>query len=174
MEERYMVEVKSVKIDGEEIHVFKSAIYIFESYSGFTLELDMIVTEVVVNKYRKVENLILEIELEDGRLINSIMHVKSLTGGLPQLNMFCEVYDPEEYPNITRVNENDSWFPNIEEGITLDEIREVEMPIEEVKLKLHLPIIQVEWLKKQKKGGLNELFEELINEYWKQSRHEEP
>ncbi|WP_040208863.1 hypothetical protein [Neobacillus jeddahensis] len=166
-----MVEVKSVKIDGEEIHLFKSAIYIFESSLAFTLELDMIVTEVVVNKYRKVDNLIMEIELEDGSIINSIMHVKTFTGGLPQLNLFCELDDPEEYSNINRVNENDSWFPTIEEGITLEEIRKVDMPIEEIKIKLNLPIDQVEWLKKQKKGGLNELFKELISEYWNKSGH---
>ena len=41
-----MVAVKSVKVDGESIHVFNSAIYIFEASSRLTLELDMIVSEV--------------------------------------------------------------------------------------------------------------------------------
>ncbi|MEH7274722.1 hypothetical protein V7125_13945, partial [Neobacillus vireti] len=86
-----MAVVKSVKIDGEKIHVFKSAIYIFESSSGFTLELDLIVTEVTVKKYSKEQTLIMAIELEDGRVIESIMHVKTLSGGLPQLNLFCDV-----------------------------------------------------------------------------------
>ncbi|MFJ7726740.1 hypothetical protein ACIQXV_11300 [Neobacillus sp. NPDC097160] len=162
-----MVGIKTIKIDGEGIHVFKSAIYIFESSSGFTLELDIIVSEVAVKKYRKIENLIMEIELEDGRIINSIMHVKILTGGLPQLNLFCELNDIQEYEDFDRVNENDSWFPNIEEGITIEEIRKVEMPIEEVSLKLKLPIDQVEWLKKQKKATLNEMFQEFIYEIWK-------
>jgi hypothetical protein len=167
MEERFMVAVKSVLIDGENIHVFKSAIYIFESSSGFALELDMIVSEVTIKKYRKEENLIIEVELEDGRIMNSIMHLKILPGGLPQLNLFCELDDIQEYEDFDRVNENDSWFPNIEDGITLEEIRKVEMPNEEVSLKLKLPIDQVEWLKNQKKGGLNELVKEFIYEYWK-------
>ena len=121
-----MVVVKSVAIDGESIHVFRNGIYIFESSSGFTLELDLIVSEIVVKKYKNVENVIVEIELEDGRMINSIMHVKILTGGLPQINLFCELDDIHDYEGFSRVGENDSWFPNIEEGITIEEIRKVE------------------------------------------------
>jgi hypothetical protein len=167
MGERLMVGVKSVKFDGENIHVFNSAIYIFESNLGLTLELDMIVSEVVVKKYQKEENLITEIELDDGRNINSIMHVKILLGGLPQLHLFCEIDDILDYKDFERVNENDSWFPNIEKGISLEEIRRVEMPNEDVNLKLKLPIDQVEWLKGQKKTYLNEMFKEFIYEYWK-------
>lgn len=161
-----MVGVKTVTIDGESIHVFKSAIYIFESSSGFTLELNLIVSEVVVKKYKKVENIIIEIELEDGRIINSIMHLKILSGGLPQLHLFCELDDIYEYDDFLRVNENDPWFPKIEEGITLAEIRKAEMPDEEVSIKLKLPIDQVEWLKAQKKAELNKLFKEFIDGYW--------
>jgi hypothetical protein len=167
MGERFMVVIKTIKIDGEDIHVFNSAIYIFEASSGFTLELGIIVSEVAVKKYKKEENLIIEIELEDGRMINSIMHVKILSGGLPQLNLFCELDDLQEYEDFDRVNENDSWFPNIEEGITLEEIRKVEMPIEEISMKLKLPIEQVEWLKSQKKRRINEMFQEFIVEYRK-------
>lgn len=162
-----MVVVKSVKVDGENIHVFKSVIYIFESSSGLTLVTDLIVSEVTVKKYRKEQTLIIEVELEDGRIINSIMHLKILLGGLPQLNLFCDLLDFEEYEDLDRVNENSSSFPNVEEGITLEEIRKVEMPNEDVSLKLKLPIDQVEWLKNQKKGSLNEIFEEIIYEYWK-------
>jgi hypothetical protein len=162
-----MAVVKSVKIDGESIHVFKSATYILESSTGFTFVLDMIVSEVTVKKYKNEETLIIEIELEDGRIINSIMFLKILTGGLPQLNLFCELEDIHEYEDFDLVNENDSWFPNIEEGITLEEIRKVEMPNEDVSLKLKLPIDQVEWLKKQKKGHVNEIFKEFIYDYWK-------
>ncbi|MEH7299427.1 hypothetical protein [Neobacillus drentensis] len=162
-----MVVVKSVKIDGEGIHVFKSAIYIFETGSNFTLELNLIVSEIVVKKYKKEETLIIEVELEDGRVIHSIMHVKILSGGLPQLNLFCELDDFEEYKDLERVNENDSWFPNIEEGITIEDIRKVEMPDEEFSIKLKLPIDQVEWLKNQKRARLNELFKEVIYDLWK-------
>jgi hypothetical protein len=166
MEDRFMVGVKSVTIDGESIHVFRNAVYIFESSLGFTLELDLIVSEVVVKKYKKIDNLIVEIELDDGRIIHSIMHVKILAGGLPQLNLFCELDDIQEYEDFNRVSENDSWFPNIEEGITIEEIRKVEMPNEDVSLKLNLPIDQVEWLKKQNKKTLNEIFQKMIAEYW--------
>jgi hypothetical protein len=162
-----MAEVKSVKIDGESIHLFKSAIYVFEASSGFTLELDLIVSEVVVSKYKKEDNLIIEIELEDGRVVHSIMNVKVLAGGLPQLNLFCEIDDPDDYYFLELVNENDSWFPNLEEGITMEEIRKVEMPDEVINLKLKLPIDQVEWLKNQKKTQLNELFKEFIYNHWK-------
>ncbi|KKI90042.1 hypothetical protein WQ54_23280 [Bacillus sp. SA1-12] len=165
-----MVVVKSVHIDGERIHVFNSAIYIFESNLGFTLELDLIVSEVVLKKYKNEDNLIIEVELEDNRIIHSIMHVKSLPGGLPQLNLFCELDDLNDYENVKFVNENDSWFPNIEEGITLEEIRKVEMPIEAVNVKLNLPIDQVEWLKNQKKKDLNELFRDFIYDYWKKQK----
>jgi hypothetical protein len=161
-----MVVVKSVKIDGEKIHVFNSAIYLFESSSGTTLELGLIVSEVTVKKFKNEKTLIIEIELEDGRIINSIMHVKILPGGLPQLNLFCDLDDIQEYEDFDRVNENSSWFPNIEEGITLEEIRKVEMPSEEVSLKLKLPIDQVEWIKNQKKKNLNEMIKEIIYEYW--------
>ena len=162
-----MVVVKSVKIDGESIHVFNSAIYIFEAGTSFTLELNLIVSEVVVKKYKKEETLIIEIELEDGRFIQSIMQVKILSGGLPQLNLFSELDDIEEYRDFDRVSENDSWFPNIEEGITIEDIRKVEMPDEEFSIKLKLPIDQVEWLKNQKRARLNELFKEVIYDLWK-------
>jgi hypothetical protein len=162
-----MVAVKSVKIDGENIYIFKSAIYIFESNMGFTLQLDIIVSEVVVKKYKKEENLIIEIELEDGRIVESIMHLKILPGGLPQLNLFCEIDSNEEYDGFNIFHENDSYFPNIEEDISLKEIREVEMPYEDVRLKLALPIDQVEWLKTQKNKALNEMFKEFIYEYLK-------
>lgn len=162
-----MVAVKSVKIDGENIHLFNSAIYIFESTTGSTLSLDMIVSEVTVKKYQKEETLIMEVELEDGRIIHSIMDVKILPGGLPQLNLFSELSEIDDYLDFDRVNENDSWFPNIEEGITIEEIRKVEMPSEDISLKLKLPIDQVEWLKKRKKKDLNELFKEMLYEYWK-------
>jgi hypothetical protein len=167
-----MDDVKSVKIDGENIHVFKSALYIFESNSEFTLVVDLIVSEVVVKKYRGEENLIVELELEGARIINLFMHLKILPGGLPQLNLFCELDDIGEYEDIDRVNENDSWFPNIEEGITLEDIRKVDMPIEDVSLKLKLPIDQVEWLKRQKKTVLNELFKEFIYDYWEKQELE--
>ncbi|WP_413298989.1 hypothetical protein AA0X95_14590 [Bacillus sp. 1P10SD] len=162
-----MVVVKSVKIDGESIHVFNSAIYIFEAGTSFTLELNLIVSEVVVKKYKKEETLIIEVELEDGRVIHLIMHVKILSGGLPQLYLFCELDDIEEYKDFERVSENETWFPNIEEGITLEDIRKVEMPDEEFSIKLKLPIDQVEWLKNQKRVRLNELFKEVIYDLWK-------
>src|SRR4051812_4409807 len=162
-----MAVVKKMRIDGGNIHVFKSAIYVFEASSGYTLELDLIVSEVVLKKYKKEDNLIIEIELEDERVLNTIMHVKILAGGLPQLHLFCEIDDPDDYYFLDRVNENDSWFPNIEEGITIEEIRKVEMPDEDIKLKLILPIDQVEWLKNQKKARLNELFKDFIYNHWK-------
>jgi hypothetical protein len=105
-------------------------------------------------------------ELEDGRIINSIMHLKIFSGGLPQLNLFCELDDFQEYEDFDRFYENDSWFPSIEHGITIKEIRRVEIPNEEISLKLKLPIDQVEWLKNQKKAGLNEIFTEFIYYYW--------
>ncbi|MCM3691070.1 hypothetical protein [Neobacillus niacini] len=162
-----MAVVKSVKIDGENIHIFNSAIYIFESHSGYTLELDLVVSEVTERKYKKEQNLIIEIELENGRLIDSIMHVKTLSGGLPQLNLFCDLEEIDEFDDLDRVSESSSWFPNVEEGITLAEIRKVEMPNENISLKLNLPIDQVEWLKKQKKASLNEMLQEFISEYLK-------
>ncbi|NWQ44309.1 hypothetical protein MLOOGBEN_26840 [Bacillus sp. EB106-08-02-XG196] len=162
-----MAVVKSVKIDGENIYIFNSAIYIFESHLGYTLELDLLVSEVTERKYKKEQNLIIEIELENGRLIDSIMHLKSLSGGLPQLNLFCDLNDIDEFGDLDRVNESSSWFPNVEEGVTLEEIRKVEMPNENISLKVNLPINQVEWLKKQKKSSLNEMLQEFITEYWK-------
>jgi hypothetical protein len=167
MGEHRMVVVKSVKIDGETVHVFKSVVYIFESSSGCTLQLDMIVSELVVKKYKEFENVIVEIELEDGRMLNSIMHLKIFHGRLPLLNLFCDLDDTLEYEKIKVVHEDDSWFPNIEEGITLEDIRKVEMPIEEVRLKLKLPIDQVEWLRNQKTKELNEIFKEMIYDLWK-------
>ncbi len=167
-----MVKVKAVKIDGEDIHMFNSAIYILESSSGFTLDLDIIVSEVVVKKYRNEESLIVEIELEDGRMVTSYMNLKSLAGGLPQLNLFCEISDSSEYNDLPIMNENDLLFPNIEEGITLEEIRKYEMPNEKITLKLTLPIDQVEWLKKQKSKDLSEIIKEVIYGYWRKNNHE--
>lgn len=162
-----MVKVKAVKIDGEYVHIFNSAIYIFESNAAYTLELDIIVSEVVVKKYKQEDSLIVEIELQDGRIINSYMFIKSLAGGLPQLNLFCELNDIEEYREFYIVNENDLSFPNVEEGITLEEIRKYEMPDEKITLKLNLPIVQTEWIKKQKNKDLAEIFKEAIYDYWR-------
>lgn len=161
-----MAVVKTVKFDGEQIHMFNSAIYVFESGQDLSLQLDLIVSEVVLKKVNQAENLIVEIELQDDRLIQSIMHVKNIPGILPQLCLFAAIDNIQEYDYLDVVNENDAWFPNIEEGITLQEIRKVEMPDEEIRLKLKLPIDQVEWLKAQKKTRLNEMLQEMIYEYW--------
>lgn len=162
-----MVSVKHVKVDGEDLYIFNSAIYIFESSMGFTLELDVIVSEVAVKKYKNEENLIIEMEMEDGRLFHAIMHLKNLPGGLPRLHLYCQIDDPSEYAGLEIVNENDAWFPNIEAGISIEDIRKIEMPMEDIRLKLNLPINQVEWLKSLKKKDINELFKDLIAEYWK-------
>lgn len=162
-----MIGVKSVKIDGESIHIFNSMIYIFEAGSGFTLEADLIVSEVVVKKYKHEDTLIVEIELGDGRIISSIMNVKILSGRLPQLNVYMELEDAGEYPDIQRINENDALFPSLEDSITIEEIRKVEMPNDKINLKLNLPIDQVEWLKTQPSHTLNDLFTKLIYDYWK-------
>lgn len=167
---RRMVRVQSVKIDGEEIYVFKSMIYIFESNSNYTLELDMIVSEVVMKRYKNEETLIVEITLEDGRIISSIMNLKILSGRLPQLNMYMEIADPDEYSGLQRILENESFFPNLEEGITIEEIRKVEMPNEKMTLKLNLPIDQIEWLKKQKAQELNAILKDFIYDYWKKQK----
>ena len=165
-----MVEVKSVKIDGEMIHFFKSAIYIFESSSGYTMEFTMIVSEIALKKYRNEENLILEIELIDGRLINTIMHPQGVSGGLPQLNLYCDLNGIDEYQDFLLVKEEDPVFPKIDEGITLADIRKYEMPNEKVTLKLNLPIDQAEWLTKQKKRDLEEIIKETIYNYWKKNK----
>lgn len=161
-----MVIVSSVKLDGEEVHVFNHAIYLFDSNSGITLELDMIVSEVVFRKYNDENNVIAEIELENGKVINSIMHIKLLTGKLPQINLFCDIEDPDDYPELDILSENDSQFPIIDEGITLEEIRQVEMPNEKVTIKVSLPIDQVEWLKSQKIADLSQVVKEMIKDYW--------
>ncbi|PLT32075.1 hypothetical protein [Bacillus sp. V5-8f] len=167
-----MVDIKSVKIDGDSIYVFNSAIYIVESSSRFTLELDMIVSEIVERKYGNEENLILEIELNDGHMINTIMHVQRLSGGLPKLNLYCELNDIEEFGNLQVFSENDISFPEIEKGITIEDIRKIEMPNEQVRLKVTLPIDQAEWVKNQKQADLNRFFREAIYEYWKNGRPE--
>ena len=119
-----MVTVKTVKIDGKSIFVFNSEIYIIESIEGYTLELDIIVSEVTLRKYQREDTLIVEIELEDGSLISSIMDVKVLPGKLPQLNLFCEIVDLNDYPTLRVVNENDSEFPNVEKtSITIEDYK---------------------------------------------------
>lgn len=162
-----MAVVKSVKLDGEVVHIFNSAIYFFESSSAVTLELDIIISEVVLRKYKNIDNVIAEIELEDGRMINSIMHIKVLTGRIPRINLYCEPEDPDEYKDFDRLNEFDSQFPNIEDGITIEKIREVEMPDEKITIKVTLPIDQVEWLKEQKHTELSRMLNEMIKDYWK-------
>jgi hypothetical protein len=127
----------------------------------------MIVSEVTLRKYKDRESLIAEIELEDGRVISSFMFLKSLPGRLPRLNLFCELDESENYEGVLRISENDLAFPDIEEGITLEDIRKVEMPNEKITLKLNLPIDQVEWLREQKNRDLNLLFKELLYKHFK-------
>ncbi|PLT29406.1 hypothetical protein [Peribacillus deserti] len=164
--------VKTVKIDGEEVYIFNHAIYIFESSRGYSLELGMIVSEIVEQKYKKEENLIVEIELEDGQEIQAIMHRGGVAGRLPQLQLYCELDDISEYTDIMHVHENEAVFPDIEEGISIEDIRKVEMPDVKVKLTATLPIDQAEWLKSLKKGQLNTFLTEVIYEYWKKERED--
>ncbi|UGB32904.1 hypothetical protein [Metabacillus sp. B2-18] len=65
------------------------------------------------------------------------------------------------------MNESNSSFPDIEEGITLEEIRKVEMPLEDITLKLKLPIDKVEWLRKLKKKEVTDMMEEFLIYYRK-------
>ncbi|MDF2037810.1 hypothetical protein P2R12_12675 [Cytobacillus oceanisediminis] len=160
-----MAGLKSINLDGEEIYVFNSAIYIFESSAGSTLEVDLIVSEVTLKKYQDRESLITEIELEDGGILSSFMFLKPVPGRLPRLSLFCELDPEESYEGVLKISEEHLDFPDIEAGITLEEIRKVEMPNEKITLKLILPINQVEWLKEQKNKELNKLFKELLEEY---------
>lgn len=160
-----MSAIKFISLDGEEIYVFNSAIYIFESSSGSTLEVDMIVSEVTLRKYQDRDSLITEVVLDDGGQISSFMFLKAVPGKLPRLSLFCEIDPEESYEGLLRIREDAPDFPDIEAGITLEDIRKVEMPNEKITLKLNLPINQVEWLKEQKNKELNELFRELLGEY---------
>ncbi|MCS0670488.1 hypothetical protein [Cytobacillus firmus] len=160
-----MAGIKSINLDGEEVYVFNSAIYIFESSAGNTLEVDMIVSEVTLRNYQDRESLITEIELEDGRILSSFMFLKPVPGKLPRLSLFCGLDPEESYEGVLRISEDHLDFPDIEAGITLQEIRRVEMPNEKITLKLNLPINQVEWLKGQKNKELNQLFKELLKGY---------
>ncbi len=157
-----MVEVKTVNLDGEDVHIFNSAIYILETSSGFSLELDIIVSEVALKKYSNRESIIAEIELSDNRVISSFMYIKSIPGRLPQLNLNCVIDDPFEYRGIDHFDENQIDFPDIEKGISLADIRKVEMPDEKITLKLTLPIDQVEWLRGKTSKELKQIFKAII------------
>lgn len=165
-----MVQIREIKIDGESIHFFQSAIYIFESSTGHSLELMMVVSEIVEAKYKDLENLFLEIELNDKRVFSIIMNPQRITGGLPKLCLFCDIDSVEEYQGFQIVQESDQNFPDIEEGITIEEIRKQEMPNVKVNLKLTLPIDQKEWLDKQKKKDLEYFIRESIYEYWNKQK----
>ncbi|KON86181.1 hypothetical protein AF332_04645 [Sporosarcina globispora] len=160
-----MAGIKSINLDGEEVYVFNSAIYIFESSAGNTLEVDLIVSEVTLRKFQDRDSMITEIELEDDRILSSFMFLKPVPGKLPRLSLFCELDPEESYEGVSRISEEHSDFPDIEAGISLEEIRKVEMPNEKITLKLNLPINQVEWLKEQKNKELNQLFKELLEGY---------
>ena len=162
-----MVAVKTIAIDGETIHIFQSVIYVFESSSASTLELDIIVSEVTLNKYKNEKTLIVEIQLDNGTSISSIMHVKILPGRLPHMSLYMELEDQDDFEGIARVRETDVAFPQVGEGITIEEIRQVEMPNDKITLKLTLPIDQTEWLREQKNKDLNLLFKEFIYTFWK-------
>ncbi|OCA86933.1 MULTISPECIES: hypothetical protein [unclassified Bacillus (in: firmicutes)] len=157
-----MVGVKTVNLDGEEIYIFNSAIYILETSSGFSLELDIIVSEVALKKYSSRESIIAEIELSDSRVISSFMYIKSIPGRLPQLNLNCVIDGPYEYQGFDHIDENGINFPDVEKGISLADIRKVEMPDEKITLKLTLPIDQVEWLRGKTSKELKQIFKAII------------
>ena len=160
-----MVGVKKVNLDGEEIHIFNSAIYILETSSGFSLELDIIVSEVAIKKYSGRDSIIAEIELTDNRVINSFMYIKSIPGRLPHLNLNCEIDGPNEYRGLEHIDDNETNFPDIEKGISLADIRKVEMPDEKITLKLTLPIDQVEWLREKKPKELKQIIKAMIYDH---------
>ncbi|WP_026693396.1 hypothetical protein [Peribacillus kribbensis] len=164
-----MTKVKTVKIDGEDIYIFNSVLYILEASAGWSLILDMIVTEITQERYKKEENLILEIELEDGRVFNSIMHIQPIPGGLPQLSLYTYIDDANEYPDVMIVNENETSFPRIDQDLTIEEIRKVEMPQVKVKLNLTLPIDQAEWIAGKKKKELDQILRTAIYDFWGKS-----
>ncbi|WP_110929571.1 hypothetical protein [Bacillus massiliglaciei] len=162
-----MVKVLSVKIDGEEIHIFNSFLYIFESHGFHTLELDLIVSEVAQRRYNKEENHIIELVTE-GTEINAFMFSKGLPGGLPRINLYAEIEGSEVYPFLPVFHEGDRGFPDIEEGLTIEEIRKVEMPEEFFTCKVKLPIDQVEWLSKKKPKEFKEFLQKAIAEQWEE------
>lgn len=157
-----MIKIRSIHIDGENIYYFNSVIYLFQTSSECTLQLDIIVSEIVIKKYNDRENHIIEVELENGSLVTSFMTVNILPGKIPHMNFVSEVADVNEYRELPIVQENDLNFPDIEKGITLEEIRQVEMPYQKVSLKLTLPIDQVEWLQKKTKKELDAIFEDVL------------
>ncbi|WP_409294186.1 hypothetical protein V1498_13220 [Peribacillus sp. SCS-26] len=159
-----MAGIASLRIDGEEIMVFNASIYIFKSSGGYSLELECVVGEITATKYEKVENMIVEIELTNGSYLNTIMHKGNGKGRLPRLHIYCELDDPDEYKGIPVIDENEADFPDIDEGLSLAEIREYEMPMVKVKLAAVLPINQAEWLGKLKKKELEAFLTEAVSQ----------
>jgi hypothetical protein len=159
--------VKSVKVNGSEIYVFKSDLYLFELDGEYDLNLVLIVSEDDEEKFNGGKKVNVEILTYDGREFNLEMSSNIRNTSIPVLYFAASIENIDDYKNIDivnsdQMNERDAL---LERDITLADIRKVKMPYREYDIELTLPIDQIEWLHDKDKDQISKIIEEALYKY---------
>ncbi|TWE05991.1 hypothetical protein FB550_1026 [Neobacillus bataviensis] len=165
-----MKEIKSVRINGDPIHLFDCVMYIFDNENGkYFLHLDLIVTEVEMLKYRFNQEVRVSIKYNNGKEQNLTMLVQGTTeignAEIPILELCVDIDNPEDFQGIKIVN----WETPIEEfslrnDILIEEIRKIDMPNKNVEIQATLPIDLQEWVYSNSEN-ISEILKEALIDY---------
>ncbi|MES1047224.1 hypothetical protein FOA22_22480 [Heyndrickxia oleronia] len=169
-----MSKIVTVKFDNEPVHVFDSTIYIYQNESNkFGLNLEFIITEIVAKKYHYYRDKVnVTFELSNGMIKNYPMSVEDVTevgnAEIPVIFLHTDIPSIEGFEDVIILDDDtfNEKYPELNKNISIEEIRKVEMPKEDVDIEVNLPIDLAEWIYANEKN-MSAILEEALHDYWK-------
>ncbi|MEH7157458.1 hypothetical protein [Neobacillus drentensis] len=170
------MEIKSIKINDEMIHIFDYALFIFDgNENDYSLSLDIMVSEVVALKFYNEDKVKVCWQYNNGEEQTFMMNLDHVTEvgntEIPELNLTVDIDNPKDFWWLKTVNfDTKEEYPSLRKDITIDEIRKVEMPDRELDLTVMIPIDLEEWL--YRSDNQSEILKEALYDYRKKKASE--
>ncbi|MBM7690840.1 hypothetical protein JOC77_000243 [Peribacillus deserti] len=159
-----MSNISSVKINGENIHLFASDLYIRQENGYETLCLQIVMGEEDQESNSLLKDAVVKITLDDQRVFTKIMKIEKVGYyHLPGLLLAGKIENFHEFEGIDIISENESLRTRMDKEITLDDIRKVKMPHDDDEFRL--PVEQLEWLSEFGAEEKNEIVKRAIYDY---------
>lgn len=171
--------INKVQINGEAIHVFDYICYFIKSAENdYRLNIELVVSEVVAKKYYRHGQIDVQLTYENEEvemLIMDIDYLEEVSGDaeIPIMELGATLTSIEGYEDIKVYDDSVIWnedrgWPRVTPSVTIEDIRRVEMPDEEIDISmtLTLPIDLTEWIHKNN-VNFEEILKEALYEYRK-------
>ncbi|WP_028392736.1 hypothetical protein [Bacillus cihuensis] len=165
-----MPQIKRVKINGEEIRLLNNVLYLhYSEGDGYSLLLDTVITEVDARKYSHKDKAEVLLRYDDDKEESLDMFITGVTevgnGDVPVLELEVNIDNHEKFRNLEVVNGDsiECKFPDPTVGITIEEVRKIDMPSDKIDITAILPIDLKEWL--HSNNNISEILKEALYDY---------